>query len=393
MIHLNLWSADALAQHHFKDLYLLHPIIPQGGIVFFYGKRNIGKTCLVQSLVLSVLEGGRWLGKYQAFPGPVVYIQADMTASIQQQRVRAALRYHRMDNLHFLFPSFFNIGALQADTDIVQKINVLKPKLVVWDTLRKITRGDLVTDDSLPSFIYGKAKDLFPGATHLFVHHDKKTIADQDKLDEEEMFRGSGALIDDADTGMHLNRVGGGRLMLTFPKTRTCAEQPSVPLILHPETLLVYASGDAAKLCADHWRSQHPTGSPDALERFLLASFVGTPRIARFLAHGDPGDGTEIQGGEARSDGRTPAPVGAEAAHLSSLPGRSGSNGGRTLDSSRGDSHESAPAVPPRQLRSVAPSFSSRFSHGKLRTLSLKRGRAAAGLTVPDVGEEGGKKP
>src|SRR5258705_3359995 len=254
MTTLNLWSADALVQHRFKDVFLLHPIIPQGGIVFFYGKRNIGKTCLVQSLVLSVLEGGRWLGKYQCFPGPVVYIQADMPASIQQQRVRAARAHHRMENLYYLFPTFLNIGLLTADMDIVQRINAVKPKLIVWDTLRKITRGDLVTDDSLPSFIYGKAKELFPGATHLFVHHDKKTIADQDKLDEEEMFRGSGALIDDCDTGLHLNRIGGGRLMLSFPKTRTAPEQASVPLILHPETLLVYASGEAAKQTTEHWR-------------------------------------------------------------------------------------------------------------------------------------------
>ena len=117
-----------------------------------------------------------------------------------------------------------------------------------------------------------------------------ETQVDDHQLDPDEKFRGSGAWLDDADTGLHLSRVAHGKLLLTFTKTRSCEEQPPLPLSLHTDTLLLYATADQqAKRSIDWWKAAHPTGSLQELERYLLASFVASPRVIAELVYGTNG--------------------------------------------------------------------------------------------------------
>jgi hypothetical protein len=80
---------------------------------------------------------------------------------------------------------------------------------------------------------------------------------------------------------MHLQRITGNRLMLSFTKTRTCEAQPEIPLLLHPQTLLLYATGEQVDKLAEHWRRQNPHGTAAELEQYLLGSFVATPNVVQ----------------------------------------------------------------------------------------------------------------
>lgn len=285
-----LWTADQLARHHFAHSFLVEPIILRGGINLLHGKRGIGKSHFAMTLAACISEQGALFGKYPTHPlGPVVYVQADVPPWLTQGRLRRAQTIYPFKNVLFYFPTSFNLAAMNHQTPLVQEVQSHNPSLVIWDTLRKIHRGNS-NDDDVPSMIYGLARDLFPKAAHLFIHHDKKTIVDQDQLDKEEEFRGSGAWIDDAHTGMHLVEVARNTLMLYFTKTNACEEQPSVGLTLSLETLLLYSAPDTASRLAAWYRGKYPSGSPTELERYLLASFVGGPRIARALAQGQPND-------------------------------------------------------------------------------------------------------
>jgi len=282
-----LWKAGDLATHFFQQTYLVEPIIPYGGIVFFHGKRNIGKSQLALTLAICLAERGSLFGKYQTHAtGPVVYVQADMGAPLQQLRLRSIASLYSLDHLYFFFPKFFNLAVVTYNTPVMQEIATLKPCVIIWDTLRKVQRLKTNEDDT-PSFIYGKVQEMFPESTHFFVHHDKKTQVDDDQLDPDEKFRGSGAWLDDADTGLHLSKIATGKLLLSFTKTRSCEEQPPLPLILHPETLLLYATADQqAKRLAEHWRVGHGNGSAEELERYLLSCFVASPRVIGELVYG-----------------------------------------------------------------------------------------------------------
>src|SRR5207245_1060114 len=175
-------------------------------------------------------------------------------------RVRAIQKLYSLAELHFVFPRFFNLAQVTYETAEIREIAALRPSVIIWDTLRKVQRLK-TNDDDTPSFIYGNCQDMFPHTTHFFVHHDKKTQVDDHQLDPDEKFRGSGAWLDDADTGLHLSRVAHGKLLLTFTKTRSCEEQPPLPLSLHTDTLLLYATADQqAKRSIYWWIEAHPTG-------------------------------------------------------------------------------------------------------------------------------------
>lgn len=274
-----LWSTDQLVRHVFPHRrYLFDPIVPHGGIVLFHGKRGLGKSQLVLTMSAALEQNTDLFGRYRTEPGKVVYVQVDMTPQIQQERVQRARHFYDLNNVHFYFADVFNVAALRESDELVQLIRAEQPDLIVWDTLRKITTMD-VNDDRTPSFIYGLVKSLFPGSTHCFIHHDKKTVVEQDELDPDEAFRGSGAWIDDADTGLRLTGSSGGRLQLTVTKSRTAERQEPLLLTLHPDTLLLYASSVNASALASKWQARNDDASIDQLGQYLLRSFTCSPRL------------------------------------------------------------------------------------------------------------------
>jgi RecA-family ATPase len=233
------WAAEQLAQAHFEQPYIFYPIVPYQGVVFLHGKRAIGKTQLLLTLAGCIVHRGMLFGRYPVQrSGPVVVVEADMAAGLVHERLKLAHRYgYQFPDVHFVFPNYLNILALTPKTPLVQEIQQRQPVLIVWDTLAKIFQGDTNLDLSA-TLVYGKAKDLFPEATHLFIHHDRKTRADDVMLgSQDELFRGSGAWSDNADTALHL-LVNGHYRLLQFTKLRTCEPQKAIPLVRTPALLL-----------------------------------------------------------------------------------------------------------------------------------------------------------
>lgn len=276
-------SARELADREYSFPYLVKPVIPAGGIVFLHGKRAIGKThfCLTLSAALS--SGGVLFGRYPTQVSRTLYIQVDTPEAEQAGRVRKASLIYDMEHVYFSFPKRMSVTTLHREPELVELYQSIEPDLIIWDTLRKVIQGN-TNDDDVPSSVYGAAQGLFPTATHLFVHHDKKTIVDQKELDADETFRGSGAWLDDADTGIHLSRVAPGRLAMNFTKIRTAPSQKPLGLVLHSDALTLYSPGNAESL-AESWRLQHPEGTQDELYHFLLGCFVSSPNMAHKVAY------------------------------------------------------------------------------------------------------------
>ena len=232
-----LWDAEALAEFEFEDpTFLIEPLVPLGGTWILHGKRGVGKTQLCMSVANAVLNGSPLFGRWPTLRGNVVVLQMDMTPQIQQLRVQKVVGVLELSGLYFAFPLALDIVSLHLkDSELVQAVREVDPVLIVWDTLR---RTHHLNEDasSTVQLVYSASRRLFPGVTHLFVHHDKKTPVDPEfKVEPEEMFRGSGDWIDSADCSAQLRAVGtrsARRLRLLFHKARTAPDVEKRPVLL-----------------------------------------------------------------------------------------------------------------------------------------------------------------
>lgn len=239
-----LWRAKSLAEAEFEDPpFLVDKIIPQGGLVLLYSKPNLGKTQLALTLASHITSGQPFLSRYPVEQGPVVFIEADMTPQIMQIRVQKASSAVSLGSTYFFLPDTVEIRSFKIRfPSALKEIRELSPVLVVWDTLRKITRLSENASET-PSIVYEAAKSLVPGATHLFLHHELKDSADPKiRMTAEQSFRGSSAWWGDSDTTIQLDRVR-RNLKLKVHKARTTSEEEkeraSVWLTLDPQTMLL----------------------------------------------------------------------------------------------------------------------------------------------------------
>jgi hypothetical protein len=83
---------------------------------------------------------------------------------------------------------------------------LLKPNLVIVDTLRKICRGD-EKDGRFPSQVYGFFQQTFPDAAIQFNAHDRKGSRDGLYMPSDEDFSGHQAWANDAQSVIHLSKT------------------------------------------------------------------------------------------------------------------------------------------------------------------------------------------
>ena len=232
-------SKEFLEKQFPRELYLCEPCIPLGGTVMLHGKRAVGKTAFALTLAHAVLHGDSFLGLYPCLAGPVVYMQIDMPARLQQERMRKPQPSIQHPDLHII-TSNARINVLAearfASNPWIRYLQETKPVLVIVDTLRKSHDMDENSSDT-PVQVLGAWRDILgPDCTLLFLHHDRKSYEGENM---DEAARGSGAWLDEIDTAIHL--VGKQKRLsyMDFTKLRTMDYPEPVPVGLNPETLLV----------------------------------------------------------------------------------------------------------------------------------------------------------
>lgn len=241
---ITVFSAGELAQHEFPDeAFIVEPLMPQGGMILLHGKRGIGKSQFALTLSHAIVNGLPLFNHFPTTKGTVVFVQADMTPKIQQLRLLKIYDHLKLENLYYTFPVPCNVAQFSKSHPIVEAILKVEPKLIIWDTLRKIHRLKESSSESV-QVVYENLKQYFPGITHMLVHHDKKTFADNEGLDQEELFRGSGAWVDDADTSIQITQTGTRktRMKLWIHKCRTMSEseRPNLIVEMDPQTMMLH---------------------------------------------------------------------------------------------------------------------------------------------------------
>lgn len=207
--------------------FIVEPFFPSGGLCLLHGKRGLGKTFLAMSLMRSIVMGEDFLGRFPCRQGKVVYVQLDMTDYIFQERLMKAPHYYDVGEWSVL-TGVASIQRGRVNDSWVQDVVAQQPDLIIIDTLRKAHTMSENDSDSAGRF-YSKLRELFGYTAVLLVHHERKDSADNFNSSPAEMFRGSGAWLDDVDAGIRLHERS-KRPWMTFSKTRTCPDLDPIPL-------------------------------------------------------------------------------------------------------------------------------------------------------------------
>lgn len=257
-----------------EPLFLVDPIIPAGGLFMLHGPKTAGKTQLMITLGVAVATGTPFIGEYACRKGEVLIIETDMGRRLLQERIQQTPETREINFLHSEPFDVVNLASGRLP-DAFQRAQELMPTLVMVDSLRKTSSQDEV-DSASPGKVYGAWQRIFPDATIGIAHHDRKAPTNPDALwRPEEAARGSGAWLDDIDTGLHLGKLrghkhGGHVATLSFSKCRTTEEPEPVQLRMDEASLLLTPLKPTVRMALKNWKTANPTATQADAVRFLV---------------------------------------------------------------------------------------------------------------------------
>lgn len=244
MTALTFWTPQQFIAHKFPNPdYYVDEILAPSATTVAYGSREAGKTQLLLTLARAIQEESLFLGRFQARKCRIAFCEFDMPELAFQTRFQRAMDAFGFDSnvLRLTTGNGSTVDTLAAKhTDRwVQEIVEWQPDLLMLDSLRK-THDEDENDTKVPSRVYSKWRELFPGAGYIATHHvtkqPSKFVQRQRgnskfrPAEETEAYRGTTAWLDDADFGMMLSNAGGRRIV-QLTRGRTLSEETKSQLI------------------------------------------------------------------------------------------------------------------------------------------------------------------
>lgn len=218
--------------------YLLHPVIPEQGIVMLVAKRGIGKTFTALHISLSVAGGLSLFNWHAPKARRVLYVDGEMPAISMQERLAAlatgmAAPPHAMQNFSIITPDMQSRPMPDLATAYGQQ--ALEPflagvDLLVLDNLATLCRTGKENESQSWTPMQTWLLDLRRrGMAVLLVHHAGKS-GDQ---------RGTSAREDIMDTVISLRRpttysvAEGARFEVHLTKARGIVGEDAMPFEVH----------------------------------------------------------------------------------------------------------------------------------------------------------------
>lgn len=195
---------------------------------------------------------------------PVLYIECDMTKESALHRIQKLGFSGGTGDFFFAYPGFdvVNPNSSSDSADIYLELQALHKrrayKVVFIDSLRTLHMLPEHSSDTV-NRVYSALERLFPGATKVIVHHDRKIVPEIAALTGEEKeavsvesFSGSQAWGNHAAVGIKVHKRTTKEISLIHTKSQVGEQQPN--LMLHvDEGIFVQAragKGDVAAFLA-----------------------------------------------------------------------------------------------------------------------------------------------
>jgi RecA-family ATPase len=159
--------------------FYMEPYIPKDAIVFLHGKWGTYKTPLTLNIAKASALGQNEIFGCKLAPAKVLYVQADTPKQVIIPRMK--LLNVAIDNFdfNFCYPGFNLLDPYKDENDayyydILKKVHTENQyDLVFIDSLRAIHSEDDKEATTVHK-VYRALRRLFPGASLVIIHHDKK---------------------------------------------------------------------------------------------------------------------------------------------------------------------------------------------------------------------------
>lgn len=230
-----------------RTRFYLEPYIPAQGVVLVYGKFGTYKTPITFNMAVALARGEPLWGMNVAKAGPVLYLEADTPEEVILDRMQAILKAHEGESLDldiaFQFPGVNIVAGSRGVgspkdkafyNELFQTHRKRGYKVVFIDALRGVHTLDDKESDT-PHQVYEAATGLFPGATIVMVHHDRKSQPEETEDMRTESFSGSQAWINHATVGLKITHHNRERSEVSLHHSKSQASELRETLVLRVE--------------------------------------------------------------------------------------------------------------------------------------------------------------
>lgn len=212
--------------------FWMDPYIPEDSIVIAHGKFSTAKTPIMSNIAKAIAQGAEEILGCPTRKAKVLFVQADTPRDIIVPRLKALdVGVPDLDFV-FAYPGF-DILNPSTDESSVLYYNLLHTlhrehsyQVVMIDALRGIHTED-DKESATVHKVYRALRRLFPGATVVLIHHDRKYS--QDGLGDES-FSGSQAWGNHATVVMKFSRPNKREEVFRIEHTKTQASELVPPI-------------------------------------------------------------------------------------------------------------------------------------------------------------------
>lgn len=215
-----LTAKQLLSSAKVKIPWLVEGLFPKEGVGILAGHPKIGKSWLTLDLAITASYGGLWLNKFPVVPGHVLYIDEESSQDMLGSRFLKLLNHKGLTDakIQFHVKEGFNFSTQQKIDELKQVMNLLRPKLVIFDSLNRVHRAEENSASQMGEVfrrVSAVSKEF--GCFILFTDHLPHG---------QERFRGSTDKEAFVDVGLLATKIGNTNLLVDHKYARHSQVEP-----------------------------------------------------------------------------------------------------------------------------------------------------------------------
>lgn len=213
--------SELLSQPSDEIPSLVSGILPSGGVLIIGGEQGTGKTWFILTLAIHIARGQPFLDRFATMKGAVLIIDEESGESRLRFRLNRLLGDESADlPIYLASMSGIDLGSRRWVDALHQKIEELRPAVVIIDSLVRVHRGDENSAQAMSQVFatLSQIRQQF-GCAFVLTHHLRKRAQLNWLNTLDQRMRGSSDISAYADSVLGLEQID-NRLILRQFKNR-----------------------------------------------------------------------------------------------------------------------------------------------------------------------------